>query len=760
MSTAINNDKSKNKEILIDDVFKLECLIINQQREQRNKKPNPDGSTPKLGLALSGGGIRSASFAMGVTQALDRYKLFDEVDYLSTVSGGGYLGSAITWFHYQRQKLFNSNEKNTNNPEQIPIFGKEDKGTRPTLKDCEEKGEGEKTNTFLDYIRQHGKYLSPSKHLTSLAMAGQILANSLIAIIVYFSLLLSSMFALVSINFFDNKEWSITQSLSLSSATLLALILIFLGFLTALSASIFSRDKKEDTVEGYKRRIKVQQVYGYLMVVSMFLLSLASMEYLRVFLARADLWISETTGLIPLLIGGAGTLYELVKMRSMKGGKYSNLRIWIVALLLIYGLFYAAYLIAHHFASNSIILIVVFFLVALFVGWLTDINMFGINRTYRDRLMEAFMPNLINIKENKWGPATEADQAMIIDMCGKGVFTNNGKPDLDKVETAGPYHLINTNIVLNDSEEAKYRGRGGDNFILSPAFSGSDSTKWYPTTNFVGGKMSQATAMAISGAALNPGTGGGGNGTTRNKLVSFMMAFFNLRLGWWLPNPNAKFKKKFLSKANFIAPGLTQGVFAFDNKEDSTFIELTDGGHFENTGIYELIRRNVPIIILSQAGADPKFTLEDIGNVMERVKVDFGVKIRFLNDYDLDDVLPSDENSADRVESKFQLSKKAFAVARIDYPDQKDPGYLIAIKALMVRDLPLSLFHYKAAHKDFPNQTTADQSFDESQFEAYRELGYQLTKQFALAVFKKPKVSEKTSLSQLLKWLKTLEGNT
>ncbi|HIO96299.1 MAG TPA: hypothetical protein EYG71_00030 [Leucothrix sp.] len=80
---------------------------------------------PQLGLALSGGGIRSASFAMGVTQALDRYQLFDEVDYLSTVSGGGYMGSAITWFHHQQtEKREGSGPELVKDSDNEFIFGK------------------------------------------------------------------------------------------------------------------------------------------------------------------------------------------------------------------------------------------------------------------------------------------------------------------------------------------------------------------------------------------------------------------------------------------------------------------------------------------------------------------------------------------------------------------------------------------------------------------------------------------------------------
>jgi hypothetical protein len=49
------------------------------------------------GLAISGGGIRSASFGLGVMQSLVANNQLSKMDYMSTVSGGGYLGSALTW---------------------------------------------------------------------------------------------------------------------------------------------------------------------------------------------------------------------------------------------------------------------------------------------------------------------------------------------------------------------------------------------------------------------------------------------------------------------------------------------------------------------------------------------------------------------------------------------------------------------------------------------------------------------------------------
>ena len=95
--------------------------------------------------------------------------------------------------------------------------------------------------------------------------------------------------------------------------------------------------------------------------------------------------------------------------------------------------------------------------------------------------------------------------------------------------------------------------------------------------------------MAISGAAANPWTGSGGVGVTRNPLVGMLMALMNLRLGFWLPNPNddrrsrlrRSCKKSF--RANHFDPGLKE-VLGVSLREKSPVCLLSDGGHFENLG--------------------------------------------------------------------------------------------------------------------------------------------------------------------------------
>src|SRR5882724_12395215 len=83
-------------------ILHTEIEAINKRRNALGRptvSANPDAPLAVLdtvGLALSGGGIRAAAFSLGVLQALNRHGILHNIDYLSTVSGGGYIGSSLT----------------------------------------------------------------------------------------------------------------------------------------------------------------------------------------------------------------------------------------------------------------------------------------------------------------------------------------------------------------------------------------------------------------------------------------------------------------------------------------------------------------------------------------------------------------------------------------------------------------------------------------------------------------------------------------
>ena len=681
--------------------------VINEEKVYIKEKRDPSCGDDFWGLAISGGGIRSASFGLGVMQALvanSPKNILERIDYLSTVSGGGYIGSALTWFLHKG--LPGGGEAGTE-PDNFPL-GVIGSGAR-----TDPKG-----NLILDFIRQHGNFLIPGKGLNAISLVGVALRSIFLSLLVYLSLSTIVMVGFGKAKVFEKFSinsilgTSFTDPVDLVLLIWLAIAIVGLLALASLGFSIrtfFARGG----IKRYKGLIASQRRIGLAWTAAFALLLVGSLPYM------GD-WLGEFWQLIfagsSTLIGAVRGLLEYRKAlkpgTSGEKGILSTLGVIVAAFLLIYGLLLSAFILSVTF--SNLLYFIGLVVVTIILGFFVNLNYVGLHRMYRDRLMEIFMPNAKNVQENQWGPATEADVALLENMGDK---------------SRRPYQLIDANIVLVDSPTTKFRGRGGDSFLLSSLYCGSDATCYRRTKDYMkkGSRgMTLATAMAISGAAVNPNIGLAGKGVTRNKFVSALMGLLNLRLGYWAPNP--RFKARLPFPPNFFFPGLTSDVLGLGLSEQKRSVEITDGGHFENLGLYELIRRKANIIIACDAGADPNFLFGDLANVVERVRVDFGVTIRFDPKYNIGAIIPGSA-SGGFLSEKYQLAKRGFAIADINYNDGNESGKLIYLKTTLTKGLPADIYGYRSANPNFPDQSTSDQFFDEEQFEAYRELGYKLTGQ-------------------------------
>lgn len=672
--------------------------VIREERERIGIEKNDQ----KLyGLAISGGGIRSASFAMGVLQALvlDKIDLLKRIHYLSTVSGGGYIGSSLTWF--LRMGLPNGTKAGTT-ADKFP-FGFKGKGAR---------NQSSSGNEILDFIRQNANYLTPGKGLNIVSLFGVVMRSTFVSLLVYFSLLTVVFTGLTWLGAFETFS-----QLPLRVNTLLNLAagLVGLIFSFAIIYSMTTLFKAQ-----YNWMIFAQRSAGKAWALTFGLVLLGVTPMIAAYID--NMIINSSTGLGGVLMG----LYEQFRNRKPESeeGALSKVRVLAGVAALIYGLLVLACVVANvgikEYGYQWVILPSV---IVIVVGMFVNLNVFGLHRMYRDRLMETFMADKDNLLKNLWGPAKCANKTLLQEMCSKEI---NPKP----------YHLINTNLITTDSPRPKYNGRGGDNFILSPLYCGSDATGWQTTNHYrkhrVGNRgLTLATAMAISGAAVNPSAGPDGQGLTKNMLVSMLLGLLNIQLGFWSDNPDPEKKGWLRFPSNFLKPGLFGNVLGRHLSETRPSILLTDGGHFENLGAYELIRRRLNVIIVSDAGADPDFVFEDLTNLIEKVRVDFGTKVRFRKEFPLKDLIPEQEDGT--MGKKLTLAKRGFAVADLTYSADEDTeanrkGILIYIKSTLPSGLPTDLYGYKLSHPTYPDETTADQFFDEVQFEAYRELGFQLTK--------------------------------
>jgi hypothetical protein len=369
-------------------------------------------------------------------------------------------------------------------------------------------------------------------------------------------------------------------------------------------------------------------------------------------------------------------------------------------------------------------------LIILLVWILTElsinINKISFHNFYRDRLSKTFL--IRNSEFEKSRPYSN-------------VYHDDELTLSSLKNSKAPYQIINCNLNLSKKlpDDFKYGEdkwcaissldkegvlRKGESFVFSQEYIGSeqtgyyDSEKYYSTDNHV----NVGTAMAISGAAFNVGMG-----LKDVWYVRFLMALFNLRLGYWAVNPKklndniiiAKISHKF-KPGGYLA---LKGILG-DYKKDDDFVNITDGGHFENLGVYELLRRRCKYIIVGNASADPKMTFKELSNLIRLARIDFGIII----DIDVSNLI-LDENG---------ISKSNCAMGIIRYPclnnTEEEIGYLLLCKTALTGNEPPLLYEYKKSDPSFPHQSTVDQFFDEKQFEAYRELGYQVGKQ-ALSVY-------------------------
>lgn len=273
--------------------------------------------------------------------------------------------------------------------------------------------------------------------------------------------------------------------------------------------------------------------------------------------------------------------------------------------------------------------------------------------------------------------------------------------------------VINTTLNLVGGDNLAWQQRKAEPFSVTPLHTGCFRLG-YRDSRFYGGRdtggISIGTAAAISGAAASSNMGY----YTTSPVLSLVLTFFNVRLGWWLGNPGAAGKDTFELRAplSSVTPVLAEAFGMTD--DENKYVYLTDGGHFENLGIYEMVLRRCHLIVISDAAADPGYNFGDLGNAIRKVRIDLGVPIEFTS-------MPI-FSTEDRDKKKGMY----WAIGRIRYScidGNVQDGLLVYIKPAVYGSEPGDVLEYKKSHPTFPHQSTADQFFDEPQFESYRILG-------------------------------------
>jgi hypothetical protein len=263
--------------------------------------------------------------------------------------------------------------------------------------------------------------------------------------------------------------------------------------------------------------------------------------------------------------------------------------------------------------------------------------------------------------------------------------------------------------------------------------------------------LSLGSWVAISGAAFTTGLG-----AQTSLSLSVLLGLANVRLGYWWDSGVRPWKRagrpglRFLarlgewaSEALPVPSFLLQEMAARFHGPQRRHWYLSDGGHFENTGCYELARRRVPFILACDCGRDAEYAFEDLANLGRKIRTDFGAELRFPTRADIAARLGGDAAAlavADGFASPGEFVAPASTGAgegagtprctahamlgEVQYDGAAQPGTLILfLKPGLSGDEPVDVANYRRQHPDFPQESTVDQYFDEAQWESYRKLG-------------------------------------
>lgn len=830
---------------------------------KRPAEPEPAVARESIvGLALSGGGIRSATFSLGVLQALAKKGRIRHLDYMSTVSGGGYAGSFMG-------RLFTS------------------KGVADVADPCARAEELLKSNDSgpLRWLRSQANYLFSSGTDDILSAAAIYFRNVFTVHLVIGAVLIAFFGTLAGVSQFPIFQKIIPQppglpawhglqpSLSLWWWLPLAVLALFilplkLGFWLApkrlsyrahpphplgawlvliggaslalalpgrgriaglavlgvlglawIWQELARRGLPEDTVEqsraeGSIVRNRLTRGLGEALMIFLVLILWVALDTL----ARTIASPRTLTGMISVLLVLSPVLHKL-RARAMAllpkakdGESEGHTKEKVLGAVLTTALLLMMDVIAHtlflalepEWAWGCLLLALAFSLV---IGQAFDLlNYTSLHDTYASRLKRTFLG--ASNPARTQGADTSAADVQIVHP-GDDIPHSQYRPE----QHGGPLHLISVcvNETVDHASQREIRERNGlpmtvgsfgvsvglryfarwskvieapwwlklrrrlegidiEGSIspsLDPILLNSDPNTFHPLGRRDGKpavvqSLSLGDWAAVSGAAFSTG-----NGRATNPFLALFMGICNVRLGFWWDSgitaterpgrfPGNLWRRiKELPGAVFRAQQLLvaewRGRFDGPSRE---FWNLSDGGHFDNTAMYELIRRKVPFIIFTDATGDPDYTYLDLANLVRLVRVDFGAEVEFVSPEDFTrsdltdgkEVIPpayvrkwvsidDDHLTTGPIGSLKDIKgnpgdkehgKKYAALARIRHRGEKEPKttWLLLIKPNLIGDEALDITQYAHSNKKFPHDPTSDQTFDDEQWESYRKLGF------------------------------------
>jgi len=812
--------------------------LVQQRRKAIGGNLPAIGGADVWGLALSGGGIRSATFCFGLLHALAAQGLLLRFDLLSTVSGGGYIGATLGRLLGRARS-----------------FAEVDR-----VLDALSAGN---VAWFCQWLRANGRYLTP-RGLSDRFFAAAVYTRNMVSVHIELGVIglgLGAGLTLVDLIFWAGldrvmleaqgiqdmplwRDWiawlptawllvlpfvvaGLVLGLAFQAIALvsdsgkawfgvlvgciftIALLLLFkrpiiaapngigadarkliwwtgvvfaIGWLAALAVArvVYTRaDTAMRSISTAVTAIDVQDAarsattkhlaFAFKAIFIVALLGLV--DRAAWWLAYGDVsWKYAGWALSAMATALRAVLPQLARLRASAGS--SN---WLLTLggllgrLLTFGLLVWWVAVVHRTVMSPIftprgvvfaaaamplaLLILACVLYALLTGFDTRfVNASSLHGFYRARLIRSYLGAANGGRFGLRGDPTGAADAAPVDWMTAGASRVSDVDPDDDVHICdykphahgGPVHLIN--VCVNETRDPRgglfNEDRRGRLATIAPTGLLRVGQGDWRQLEHEDGSLTLGSWIAISGAAVAPGMGG----KTRGGLAALAM-FAGARLGYWwnsrvlmlrqqpggknVPQPNL-FRPKMFGKSRALVRETTG---EFDVGAARTWF-LSDGGHFENTGAYALLAERAKVIVIADCGADPNYRFQDLENLVRKARIDLRCDITFLKPVPKEAIgapqaaansVAQTPHTIDDYGSLNDLvsskSQTCLALARITYVDDGSEGHIILVKPNLCGGLPVDLFNFKAEQPEFPQQSTADQFFDEAQWESYFQLG-------------------------------------
>jgi len=697
-----------------------------------------DPEQGKLGICCSGGGIRSAAFSLGALQVLQQKEQLRKASYLAAVSGGSYIAAAIS--------MVAKTGRGDSDPELI--------GEMPAFA----SGSPEE-----QYLRNHSSYLAPTA--LDKAYLGVRIVLGLLLNLIFVSLPLVALALILTGFFYAPHLPGLTGSagnyeVELPFGFWLApLILLALGVLAGL-ITLLTRARKDGVA-----RFFITWTVRLLLLAGGVALFTVAVPYLVEWMrdvgdagASAGSVADANTPKIGipalgLLVGIVAQLSHLLRSKATaeevkrgrealgKLGSASRKTVAYAAaaiagpllLLFVYVLAIAMGMAEVERSSDAIdwwvvgaggvalVVFIVFYAIA-------DLTTWSLHPFYKRRLSSAFA--LKRVKTERL-TCPERDRLEVVEPSPHGVAVERDYDELVPIsetaldegkDAAWPTLLVCAAANISDTA-ATPPGRAVTSFTFSantaggPLVGAIEMSSLERDCEHRRRDFTLPAAVAMSGAAISPSMG-----KMTAKPLRFLMALANVRLGVWVPNPRwvaAEGEKPLPARPR---PSYLLRELLGRNSVNAKYLYVTDGGHYENLGLVELLRRgctDVYCLDASGVGSDGA-QFGALGEAIALARSELGVEISFDGE---EGKSPERPTPADMVpDEKTHFAKDDVVTAKIKYRGGEE-GTLVYVRNAMTEAVPWDVHAHHETDPRFPNNSTVDQLYTDQKFEAYRVLG-------------------------------------